>query len=98
MDAGIDGFNLAYSITPGSFVDFIDGVVPILQARGLVQKQYAAGTYREKIYGAGQNRLPASHPGAIYRGLGVESGNATALESVASGTETAKEVTHGVAL
>jgi hypothetical protein len=24
----VDGFNLVYSVTPGTFVDFIDGVVP----------------------------------------------------------------------
>lgn len=69
LAAGVDGFNLAYGITPGSFVDFIDGVVPILQDRGLVQREYAPGTLREKIYGAGRRKLPASHPGAGYRDL-----------------------------
>ena len=37
---GVDGFNLVYSITPGTFVDFIDSVVPILQSRGLMQEEY----------------------------------------------------------
>ncbi|HMM74075.1 MAG TPA: LLM class flavin-dependent oxidoreductase [Gammaproteobacteria bacterium] len=69
LAAGVDGFNLAYGITPGSFADFIDGVVPILQDRGLVQREYAPGTLREKIYGAGRRKLPASHPGAGYRDL-----------------------------
>lgn len=67
LAAGIDGFNLAYGITPGSFVDFIDGVVPILQDRGLVQREYAPGTLREKLYGAGQRTLPGTHPGAQHR-------------------------------
>jgi FMN-dependent oxidoreductase (nitrilotriacetate monooxygenase family) len=70
--AGIDGFNLAYGITPGSFVDFIDGVVPILQARGLVQTEYAPGTYREKLQGSGQRLLPDSHPAAGHRRLGQD--------------------------
>ena len=35
-EAGVDGFNLVYTVTPGTFVDFIDAVVPILQARGLL--------------------------------------------------------------
>src|SRR5207244_9316690 len=41
--AGVDGFNLVYSVTPGTFVDFIEGVVPVLQARGLVQRAYTPG-------------------------------------------------------
>jgi hypothetical protein len=48
---GVDGFNLVYSVTPGTFVDFIDGVVPVLQARGLVQRAYAPGPLRQKIFG-----------------------------------------------
>jgi FMN-dependent oxidoreductase (nitrilotriacetate monooxygenase family) len=62
---GIDGFNLVYSTTPGTFSDFVDGVVPILQERGLVQKDYAPGPLRQKLFG--QPRLPARHPGASYR-------------------------------
>lgn len=69
LAAGIDGFNLAYGITPGSFVDFIDGVVPVLQQRGLMQTEYAPGTLREKIYGAGQRRLHNDHPGVRHRRL-----------------------------
>jgi long-chain alkane monooxygenase len=49
--AGADGFNLAYMITPGTFKDFIDGVVPVLQRRGLMQTDYAEGTFREKLFG-----------------------------------------------
>ena len=37
QEAGVDGFNLTYSVTPGTFVDFIDGVVPVVQARDLIQ-------------------------------------------------------------
>lgn len=64
-DHGIDGFNLVYSVTPGSFTDFIDAVVPVLQSRGRVQREYAPGPLREKIFGS--RRLPASHPAAQYR-------------------------------
>ena len=62
---GVDGFNLVYSVTPGTFVDFIDGVVPILQARGLMQREYAPGPLRQKIFG--NPRLPDRHPAAAYR-------------------------------
>ena len=64
-EAGVDGFNLVYSVTPGSFADFIDAVVPILQARGLVQREYTPGPLRQKIFGT--PRLPRRHPAAAYR-------------------------------
>jgi alkanesulfonate monooxygenase SsuD/methylene tetrahydromethanopterin reductase-like flavin-dependent oxidoreductase (luciferase family) len=67
VEAGVDGFNLAYAITPGTFVDFIDGVVPVLQKRGLMQKEYQEGTLREKLYGPGRARLREDHPAATYR-------------------------------
>ena len=63
--AGVDGFNLIYSVTPGTFVDFIEAVVPILQTRGLMQKEYAPGPLREKIFGYG--RLPERHLAAGFR-------------------------------
>jgi len=66
--AGADGFNLAYGITPGSFEDFVGGVVPILQKRGLVQTEYGQGTLRQKLYG-GSARLSDDHPGARFRSL-----------------------------
>jgi FMN-dependent oxidoreductase (nitrilotriacetate monooxygenase family) len=69
--AGVDGFNLAYATTPGSFVDFVDGVVPVLQRRGLVQTEYAPGTLRQKIYGPAHARLLGSHPASKYRRTSV---------------------------
>ena len=65
FEAGVDGFNITYNVTPGTFVNFIDAVVPELQARGLVQREYAPGTLREKLFG--HARLPADHPAAAYR-------------------------------
>lgn len=65
--AGIDGVNLAYATTPGSFVEFIDGVVPVLQKRGRMQKDYEDGTLREKLYGRGRARLQAPHPAVLVR-------------------------------
>jgi FMN-dependent oxidoreductase (nitrilotriacetate monooxygenase family) len=67
-ETGVDGFNLAYALTPGSFVDVVDLVVPELQTRGLFKHDYAPGTLREKLFGAGRARLPASHPAAALRG------------------------------
>ncbi|MCP5026390.1 MAG: LLM class flavin-dependent oxidoreductase [Actinomycetia bacterium] len=53
---GADGFNLVYTTTPGTFVDFIDGVVPVLQDRGLMQTEYTPGTLREKLFGSRSRR------------------------------------------
>ncbi|MFC0666516.1 LLM class flavin-dependent oxidoreductase [Azotobacter chroococcum] len=64
----LDGFNLTRTVTPESYADFIDLVVPELQNRGLYKTAYAAGSLREKLFAAGP-RLPASHPGAAWRDL-----------------------------
>jgi FMN-dependent oxidoreductase (nitrilotriacetate monooxygenase family) len=65
----VDGFNLAYAITPGTFVDLVEHLIPELQRRGVAPTEYQPGTLREKLFGAGP-RLPESHPGASYRRLG----------------------------
>jgi hypothetical protein len=66
-EADVDGFNLAYAITPGTFADIVQYVVPVLQARGLLRTSYEGTTLRESFYGAGQARLRDDHPGAGYR-------------------------------
>ncbi len=71
-DTDIDGFNLAYAITPGTFKDFVDLVIPELQQRGVVKKEYEEGTLREKLFGKGQSRLPEDHIGAKYRNLSYQ--------------------------
>ncbi len=65
-ETGIDGFNLAYAVTPETFEDFVEFVVPELQRRGLYKQHYAPGTLREKLFGAGA-RLAAPHPAVDYR-------------------------------
>ena len=66
-ETGIDGFNLAYAVTPETFSDFVDLVVPELQRRGAYKTEYETGTLREKLYGPGRARLPAEHPAAGMR-------------------------------
>ncbi len=63
----VDGFNLAYAVTPETFADFVELVVPELQRRGVYKTEYAPGTLREKLYGAGRARLPTTHPAARVR-------------------------------
>ena len=67
-NAGVDGINLMYSTTPGTFIDFIEYIAPELQRRGLMQREYSPGTLREKLFGAGQH-LPVTR-GPILQVLG----------------------------
>jgi FMN-dependent oxidoreductase (nitrilotriacetate monooxygenase family) len=68
VEADITGFNLAYAVAPGTFVEFIDLVVPELQRRGRYWHDYDEGTtLREKIYGPGHTRVRDDHPAAVYR-------------------------------
>ena len=63
---GVDGFNLAYAVTPESFEDFVELVVPELQRRGVYKRDYRPGTYREKLFGRSPH-IAAPHPAARYR-------------------------------
>ncbi|NUU03838.1 LLM class flavin-dependent oxidoreductase [Herbaspirillum robiniae] len=65
-DTGIDGFNLTRTVTPESFEDFVDLVIPVLQERGSYKRDYAQGTLREKLFGGGAT-LPTAHIGAGFR-------------------------------
>ncbi|MES2711292.1 MAG: LLM class flavin-dependent oxidoreductase [Pseudomonadota bacterium] len=44
-----DGFNILPPYFPGSFDDFVDQVVPILQARGLFRRDYTGPTLRDHL-------------------------------------------------
>ena len=65
-DTDVDGFNLAYAITPGTFVDVVEHVVPVLQERGVYAKAYGEGTLRHRLLNRG-DRIPAEHRGATMR-------------------------------
>ncbi|QYN38330.1 LLM class flavin-dependent oxidoreductase [Pseudonocardia sp. DSM 110487] len=71
--ADVDGFNLAYAITPGTFVDLVELVVPELRRRRLLPEHYAGRTLREELYGPGQVRLREDHPGARFAAKAVTS-------------------------
>jgi len=61
-EAGVDGFNIAYALSPATFEDFVELVVPVLQERGLVQKEYSGSSFRDRLFGHG-DRLPDNHFG-----------------------------------
>lgn len=65
-ECDLDGFNLAYALMPETFADIVEHLVPELQRRGRFKKDYAPGTYREKLFGRGP-RLEDTHPAARLR-------------------------------
>jgi len=67
-ETDVDGFNLAYAVTPESFENVVDLLVPELQKRGAYPTAYRQGTLREKLFGEGP-RLAAPHPAARYRDI-----------------------------
>ena len=66
-DAGVDGINVINATIPGSYEEFIDKVMPVLQERGLAKtQQQKSTTFRAKLFGS--DRLNERHPAAQYRG------------------------------
>src|SRR6266508_1266117 len=49
VDEACDGFVIAATHVPGSYEDFVRLVVPELQRRGLVRREYAGTTLRENL-------------------------------------------------
>jgi len=66
-EADIEGFNLVDVMPPASFADFADLVVPELQRRGRMWRDYEGNTLRESLYRVGQQRVRDDHPAARYR-------------------------------
>lgn len=66
-EADLDGFNVADPVPPVSLRDFVDLVVPELQARGRVWREYEGDTLREYFRGPGRPRVADTHPAAAYR-------------------------------
>ena len=64
--AGVDGINVINWRLPGTYEEFNEKLLPVLQRRSLAKTEYAEGTLRKKIFG--HDRLPDNHPGARYRG------------------------------
>ena len=64
-ETDVDGFNLAYHITPGTFEDLVEHVVPALQDLGRYKTEYRPGTLRNKLFGEG-DRLSPRHYGARF--------------------------------
>ncbi|RCK65004.1 Dimethyl-sulfide monooxygenase [Candida viswanathii] len=80
--SGVDGFNVTYAVNPGTFEEFIEHVVPVLQERGLAQQDYPKVdedrnlTFREQLFGT-ERKDPTyfleSHPAYDLRWRAGES-------------------------
>lgn len=46
---GCDGFVISPAYMPGSFDEFTDAVIPVLQARGLYRREYGGATLRDHL-------------------------------------------------
>lgn len=80
---GIDGINLRQYLSFETARDFIELVIPELRRRGRYRDGYVPGeTLRERLFGAGQARLPADHYGARYRDPALLSQPASPLRLV----------------
>ncbi|OCK76329.1 bacterial luciferase-like protein [Lepidopterella palustris CBS 459.81] len=67
-EADIDGFNLGYVTTPGTFEEVVDLLVPELRRRGFYPDTPEEPlTARERVYGKGQNGLRDDHTGSRYK-------------------------------
>ena len=71
-ETDLDGFNLAYVVTPETFADVADLLVPELQRRGRYKTGYGGGTLREKLFPGQGARLAAPHPAAAARRIALE--------------------------
>lgn len=67
-EADVDGFNLGYVTTPGTFEDVVDLLIPELRRRGIYPEASEEPlTAREKVYGVGQKELRSDHTGSRYK-------------------------------
>jgi FMN-dependent oxidoreductase (nitrilotriacetate monooxygenase family) len=64
VEEAADGFNVLPPYFPGALVDFVDLVVPELQARGLFRREYTGTTLRDH-FGLARAEAPARGSGSL---------------------------------
>jgi hypothetical protein len=69
QEGDLDGFNVGYVTTPGSFEDLVELLIPELRRRGLYRQIPNEGGYtlRERVYSTGQSGLRDDHVGSQYK-------------------------------
>ncbi|KAL6352203.1 hypothetical protein LRP88_14647 [Fusarium phalaenopsidis] len=69
-EADVDGFNIGHIVVPGAWEDVIEYLVPELEKRGWLGKDYPVpqGTAKENLYGSpGDSHVRKTHPGYQYK-------------------------------
>ena len=64
---GVDGFLIQPHLTPQSYDDLIELLLPVLRERGLARDEYAGDTLRERFFPEGGPHLPETHRGHAFR-------------------------------
>jgi hypothetical protein len=62
-----DGFLVRPFISPSTYEDIVEHLVPVLVARGLLDVTRSPSTLRERLFPESGSRLPSTHPGAAFR-------------------------------
>ncbi|KAK3044278.1 hypothetical protein LTS18_001716, partial [Coniosporium uncinatum] len=92
-EADVDGFNIAYVTSPGTFEDVVYLLRPELVKRGLMWEDYdvPGGTLRENLYGVpGQARLREDHYGSKFKwGSGFQGDTIEAFKAGQAAKESA---------
>lgn len=68
-ECGVDGFNISYTTSPGSFEDVVYLLRPELVKRNLMWEDFdvPGGTLRENLAGKGKRGLPDDHYGSTFK-------------------------------
>ncbi|NGP09466.1 hypothetical protein G6038_29175 [Rhodococcus sp. 14C212] len=67
--AGMDRTTIMSMLVASSYADFADHVIPVLQQRGLAQRDYTPGTCARSSSPGSGTRLGDNHPASFYRKL-----------------------------
>jgi len=70
---GVDGFNIAYHVTPGSFADVATHLIPELRRRGRARAVGDPTTLRQRLFGGDSPLLGDAHPASAFRRKPVHS-------------------------
>ncbi|MCS5713336.1 NtaA/DmoA family FMN-dependent monooxygenase [Herbiconiux sp. CPCC 205716] len=64
---GVDGFLIQPHLTPQTYDDLIELLLPVLRERGLASAEYSGDTLRERFFPEGGPHLPETHRGHAFR-------------------------------
>ncbi|MET0933702.1 MAG: LLM class flavin-dependent oxidoreductase [Mycetocola sp.] len=80
----VDGFNIVQYLSPGTFTDVVEMLIPELQRRGRYRTAYEDPTLRERLFPGRGPLLPSSHPAAAYRGAFDNAGGSLPIQEGAA--------------